>query len=70
LRQLNTEIALLEQVIADLLARHQGYAAIRQRPGAGRGDRRGDQRHPPLPGLGQLCSWAGLTRATANPTPS
>ena len=37
LRQLNAEltgeITLLEQVIGDLLAGHQGYAAIRHRPG-------------------------------------
>ena len=39
LRQLNAEltgeITLLEQVIGDLLAGHQGYAAIRQLPGIG-----------------------------------
>jgi transposase len=69
LRQLNAEltgeIALLEQVIGDLLAGHQGYAAIRQLPGIGPvlgavivaeiGDIRRFRRPE------QLCSWAGLT---------
>lgn len=69
LRQLNTEltgeITLLEQVIGDLLAGHEGYAAIRQLPGIGPvlgavivaeiGDIRRFRRPE------QLCSWAGLT---------
>ena len=69
LRQLNGElsgeIALLEQVIGDLLAGHEGYAAIQALPGTGPvlaavivagtgGIRR-------FPGPGQLASWAGLT---------
>jgi len=69
LRQLNGEltgeITLLEQVIADLLAGHQGYAAIRQLPGIGPVlaavivAEIGDIRR--FPGPEQLCSWAGLT---------
>jgi transposase len=69
LRQLNAEltgeITLLEQVIGDLLAGHEGYAAIRQLPGIGPvpvavivaeiGDIRRFRRPE------QLCSWAGLT---------
>ena len=69
LRQLNGEltgeITLLEQVIGDLLAGHQGYRAIQALPGIGPvlaavivaeiGDIR------PFPGPEQLCSWAGLT---------
>jgi transposase len=69
LRQLNTEltgeITLLEQVIGDLLAGHEGYAAIQQLPGIGPvlgavivaeiGDIRRFRRPE------QLCSWAGLT---------
>ena len=69
LRQLNAEltgeITLLEQVIGDLLAGHQGYAAIRQLPGIGPvlgavivaeiGDIRRFRRPE------QLCSRAGLT---------
>src|SRR5690348_10286190 len=67
LRQLNTEltgeITLLEQVIGDLLAGHEGYAAIRQLPGIGpvpvAVDGIGDIRRFRRPE--QLCSWAGLT---------
>ena len=69
LRQLNAEltgeITLLEQVIGDLLAGHQGYAAIRQLPGIGPVlgavivAEIGDIRR--FPGPGQLCRWAGLT---------
>ena len=69
LRQLNAEltgeIALLEQVIGDLLAGHEGYRAIRALPGIGPvlgavivaeiGDIRRFRRPE------QLCSWAGLT---------
>ena len=69
LRQLNAglsgEIALLEQVIGDLLAGHEGYRAIRALPGIGPVlgavivAEIGDIRR--FPGPGQLCSWAGLT---------
>jgi len=69
LRQLNAglsaEIALLEQVIGDLLAGHEGYRAIRALPGIGPVPvavivaEIGDIRR--FPGPGQLCSWAGLT---------
>jgi transposase len=69
---LTAEITLLEQVPGDLLDGHQGYHAIRALPGigpvlaavivAGIGDIRR------FPGPGQLCSWAGLTPATASPT--
>ena len=69
LRQLNGElsgeIALLEQVIGDLLAGHEGYHAIRALPGIGPVlgavivAEIGDIRR--FPGPGQLCSWAGLT---------
>jgi transposase len=59
--ELTGEIALMEQVIGDLLAGHQGYAAIGQLPGIGPvivaeiGDIRRFRRPE------QLCSWAGLT---------
>ena len=33
--ELAAEITLLEQVLGDLLAGHEGYAAIRQLPGIG-----------------------------------
>jgi transposase len=69
LRQLNAglsgEIALLEQVIGDLLAGHEGYRAIRALPGIGPVlgavivAEIGDIGRFPAPG--QLCSWAGLT---------
>jgi transposase len=69
LRQLNGElsgeIVLLEQVIGDLLAGHEGYRAIRALPGIGPVlgavivAEIGDIRR--FPGSGQLCSWAGLT---------
>ena len=69
LRQLNAgltgEIALLEQVIGDLLAGHEGYRAIQVLPGIGPVPvavivaEIGDIRR--FPGPGQLCSWAGLT---------
>jgi transposase len=69
LRQLNAEltgeIALLEQVIGDLLAGHQGYRAIQALPGIGPVlgavivAEIGDIRR--FPGPGELCSWAGLT---------
>jgi transposase len=63
--ELTGEVTLLDKVLADLLARHEGYAAIQALPGIGPvlaavivaeiGDIR-RFRHP-----GQLCSWAGLT---------
>src|SRR5206468_11433393 len=60
---LTGEIALLEQVIGDLLAGHEGYRAIRALPGIGpvpvAVEGIGDIRR--FPGPGQLCSWAGLT---------
>jgi transposase len=69
LRQLNgeltAEITLLEQVISDLLAGHEGYRAIQALPGIGPVlgavivAETGDIRR--FPGPGQLCSWAGLT---------
>ena len=69
LRQLNGEltgeITLLEQVIGDLLAGHEGYRAIQALPGIGPVlgavivAEIGDIRRFPRPG--QLCSWAGLT---------
>jgi len=63
--ELSAEITLLEQVLGDLLAGHEGYAAIRQLPGIG----------PVLAAVivaeigditrfrkaGQLACWAGLT---------
>ena len=62
--ELNTEITMLTQVIADLLAGDRGYWVIQQLPGIG----------PVLAAVitaeigdvtrfknaGQLCSWAGL----------
>jgi transposase len=62
---LSAEIALLEQVIGDLLAGHEGYRAIRALPGIGPVlgavivAEIGDIRR--FPGPGQLGSWAGLT---------
>ena len=63
--ELATEITMLSEVIADLLASHRGYQVIQQLPGIG----------PVLAAVivaeigevtrfhspGQLCSWAGLT---------
>ena len=63
--ELTTEITMLSEVIADLLAGHRGYQVIQALPGIG----------PVLAavivaeigevtrfsGAGQLCSWAGLT---------
>jgi transposase len=63
--EFTTEIAMLGEVIADLLAGHRGYQVIQQLPGIG----------PVLAAViiaeigdvtrftnaGQLCSWAGLT---------
>ena len=62
---LSAEIALLEQVIGDLLAGHEGYRAIQALPGIGPVlgavivAEIGDIRR--FPGPGQLGSWAGLT---------
>ena len=62
---LTGEITLLEQVLADLLAGHEGYAAIQALPGIGPVlaavivAEIGDIRR--FPGPGQLCSWTGLT---------
>ncbi len=70
--ELTAEITMLGEVIADLLAGHRGYQVIQQLPGIG----------PVLAAVitaeigdvtrftnaGQLCSWAGLTPATASPT--
>ena len=62
---LSAEIVLLEQVIGDLLAGHEGYRAIRTLPGIGPVlgavivAEIGDIRR--FPGPGQLGSWAGLT---------
>ena len=59
------EITLLEKVTADLLAGHEGYAAIQALPGIGPVlaavivAEIGDIRR--FPGPGQLGSWAGLT---------
>ena len=64
-RRAEREIVLLEQVIGDLLAGHEGYRAIRALPGIGPVlgavivAEIGDIRR--FPGPGQLCSWAGLT---------
>jgi transposase len=63
--ELSTEITMLSEVIADLLAGHRGYQVIQQLPGIG----------PVLAAVicaeigevtrftsaAQLCSWAGLT---------
>ena len=62
---LSAEIGLLEQVLGDLLAGHEGYRAIQQLPGIGPVlaavivAEIGDIRR--FPGPGQLASWAGLT---------
>ena len=65
--ELGAEITLLDQVIADLLAGHEGYRAIQALPGIGPVlaavivAEIGDIRR--FPGPGQLGSWAGLTPA-------
>jgi transposase len=62
---LTAEITLLDKVLGDLLAGHEGYAAIQQLPGIGPVlaavivAEIGDIRR--FPGPGQLASWAGLT---------
>jgi len=69
---LTGEIALLEAVIAGLLEDHQGYRAVRALPGIGPvlgavivAEIGGITR---FPRPAELCSWAGLTPATASPT--
>jgi transposase len=63
--ELSAEITLLDTVLSDLLAGHEGYAAIRQLPGIGPVlaavivAEIGDIRR--FPGPGQLASWTGLT---------
>jgi transposase len=63
--ELATEIALLDTVIADLLAGHDGYHAIQALPGIGpvlaavTVAEIGDIRRFGCPA--RLCSWAGLT---------
>jgi len=63
--ELSAEITLLDTVLGDLLAGHEGYAAIQQLPGIGPVlaavivAEIGDIRR--FPGPGQLASWAGLT---------
>ena len=68
---LTGEIALLEAVIAGLLEDHQGYRAGRALPGIGPvlgavivAEIGGITR---FPRPAELCSWAGLTPATASP---
>jgi transposase len=63
--ELTDEITMLEAAIADLLACHDGYHAVRALPGIGPVlaavivAEIGEVTR--LPGPGQLCSWAGLT---------
>jgi len=63
--ELSTEITLLDKVLGDLLAGHEGYAAIQQLPGIGPVlaavivAEIGDIRR--FGGPGQLGCWAGLT---------
>ena len=63
--ELATEIALLDAVIADLLAGHDGYRALQALPGIGPVlaavivAEIGDIHRFSCPG--KLCSWAGLT---------
>ena len=61
--ELSAEITLLDAVLGDLLAGHEGYAAIQALPGIGpvpvAVDGIGDIRR--FPGPGQLACWAGLT---------
>ena len=63
--ELATEIALLDAVIADLLAGHDGYRALQALPGIGPVlaavivAEIGDIHR--FSGSGKLCSWAGLT---------
>ena len=68
---LTGEITLLDTVLGDLLAGHEGYAAIQALPGIGPVPVAvggiGDIRR--FPGPGQLASWAGLTPGTMSPAP-
>ena len=68
---LTDEITLLDKVLGDLLAGHEGYAAIQALPGIGPVPVAvggiGDIRR--FPGPGQLASWAGLTPGTMSPAP-
>jgi transposase len=63
--ELTTEITMVSEVIADLLAGHRGYQAIQQLPGIGPVlaavivAEIGDVRR--FNTAAQLCSWAGLT---------
>jgi transposase len=63
--ELTTEITMLSEVIADLLAADRGYQVIQQLPGIGPvlaaviTAEIGDVTRFSNPG--QLCSWAGLT---------
>ena len=71
--ELTTEITMLGEVIASLLAGDRGYQVIQQLPGIG----------PVLAAVitaeigdvtrfrnaAQLCSWAGLTRVTVSLIP-
>ena len=63
--ELSAEITLLDTVLADLLAGHEGYAAIQALPGIGPVlaavivAEIGDIRR--FPGPERLASWAGLT---------
>ena len=63
--ELGAEITLLDAVLGDLLAGHEGYRAIQALPGIGPVlaavivAEIGDIRR--FPGPGQLASWAGLT---------
>ena len=69
--ELSAEITLLDTVLGDLLAGHEGYAAIQALPGIGpvpvAVDGIGGICR--FPGPGQLCSWAGLTPGIMSPTP-
>jgi transposase len=69
--ELTAEITVLEAAIADLLAHHDGYHAIRALPGIGQVlgavlvAEIGDITRFGSPA--RLCSWAGLTPAIASP---
>jgi hypothetical protein len=69
--ELTTEITMLSEVIADLLAGHRGYQVIQQLPGIGPVlaavivAETGDVRR--FHTAAQLCSWAGLTPAPETP---
>jgi transposase len=71
--ELTTEITMLSQVTARLLAGDRGYQVIRELPGIGPVHAAviiaeiGDVTR--FKSAAQLCSWAGLTPGTASPTP-